>query len=151
MRLYRDAICARAHDTSISLIAVDDNCKIGDTVKNMQNNLDENKYEVLGIIDDLSLEDGKRVDDIIKMIQREKAKVDIMRNYVVEGIRDRHIFIKREMEFVKMYNDAKKSIIDICINSKSDDLKGITIHTTSDMISTIVDDFMRELKKEEHR
>lgn len=149
MRLYRDAICA--HGTNISLITVDDRTKIGDTVNNkLQNILDSNTYEVLGIVDDLSHKDRKRVDDIIKIIQREKAKIDIMRDNVIDGNRNRRDFIKQEMAFFKMYNDAKKSIIDICINSKSD-IKGVTIHTTSDMISTIVDDFMKELKKEEHR
>ena len=151
MRLYRNAICA--HGTNISLITVDDRTKIGDTVSNkLQNILDSNTYEVLGIVDVLSHNDRVRVNEIIKMIQREKDKIDIMRENVIAGIRDRRDFIKQEMLFLKMYNDAKKSIIDICSNSKSDDIKGVVIHTTSGMISTIVDDFIRELKEEEeHR
>ena len=120
MRLYRDAICA--HGTNISLITVDDRTKIGDTVSNkLQNILDSNTYEVLGIVDVLSHNDRVRVDEIIKMIQREKDKIDIMRENVIAGIRDRRDFIKQEMLFLKMYNDAKKSIIDICRELKEEE------------------------------
>ena len=120
MRLYRDAICAQG--TNISLITVDDHTKIGDTVSNkLQNILDSNTYEVLGIVDVLSHNDRVRVDEIIKMIQREKDKIDIMRENVIAGIRDRRDFIKQEMLFLKMYNDAKKSIIDICRELKEEE------------------------------
>lgn len=148
--MLNNVICACNAYNIIDILTLSDCVKAGDIIKNTENIYDDKDYEILCTVDDLTAFEYNQVWQIIKTLRAERDAIDLLRQKVISKNYDRRNFLKDEMEYIKKYIDAKTAISNIYNNSKSD-IKGVTIHTTSDMISTIVDDFFKDLMEEEHR
>lgn len=132
--MLNNVICACNAYNIIDILTLSDCVKAGDIIKNTENIYDDKDYEILCTVDDLTAFEYNQVWQIIKTLRAERDAIDLLRQKVISKSYDRSNFLKDEMKYIKKYIDAKTAISNIYSNSKSsksDDIKGVIIHTTS--------------------
>ena len=132
--MLNNVICACNAYNIIDILTLSDCVKAGDIIKNTENIYDDKDYEILCTVDDLTAFEYNQVWQIIKTLRAERDAIDLLRQKVISKSYDRSNFLKDEMKYNKKYIDAKTAISNIYSNSKSsksDDIKGVIIHTTS--------------------